>query len=114
MSFLRIFPISLFFFFLDIKKGLTLHKVPSYLVLNNLFPFITTKSLYLFIFLILSGWIQLGIEKLFVLTTRTVHWFQERGFQLAEIADLPDKKRQHYNYQRRSKILIQALQNKKG
>ncbi|APB80351.1 TPA: amino-acid N-acetyltransferase [Pasteurella multocida] len=57
---------------------------------------------------------QLGIEKLFVLTTRTVHWFQERGFQLAEIADLPDKKRQHYNYQRRSKILIQALQNKKG
>ncbi|EJS90046.1 N-acetylglutamate synthase, partial [Pasteurella multocida subsp. multocida str. Anand1_cattle] len=36
------------------------------------------------------------------------------GFQLAEIADLPDKKRQHYNYQRRSKILIQALQNKKG
>ncbi|MDA5608535.1 hypothetical protein, partial [Pasteurella multocida] len=37
---------------------LTLHKAPSYLVLNNLFPFITTKSLSLFIFLILSGWIQ--------------------------------------------------------
>ncbi|MDY0648487.1 hypothetical protein NMW14_01325, partial [Pasteurella multocida] len=37
---------------------LTLHKAPSYLVLNNLFPFITTKSLSLFIFPILSGWIH--------------------------------------------------------
>ncbi|MDO5054052.1 MAG: amino-acid N-acetyltransferase [Pasteurella oralis] len=52
---------------------------------------------------------QLGIEKLFVLTTRTVHWFQERGFQLAQLEDLPLKKRQHYNYQRRSKILILKL-----
>ncbi|SEQ86585.1 amino-acid N-acetyltransferase [Basfia succiniciproducens] len=52
---------------------------------------------------------QLGIEKLFVLTTRTVHWFQERGFRLANVEDLPKEKRDHYNYQRRSKILIQPL-----
>ncbi|GJH42790.1 amino-acid N-acetyltransferase [Pasteurella canis] len=52
---------------------------------------------------------QLSIERLFVLTTRTVHWFQERGFQLANIEDLPLKKRQHYNYQRRSKILIRQI-----
>ncbi|TCP96887.1 N-acetylglutamate synthase [Cricetibacter osteomyelitidis] len=52
---------------------------------------------------------NLGIEKLFVLTTRTVHWFQERGFRLAGVDDLPEKKRRHYNYQRRSKILIQPL-----
>ncbi|WP_133543344.1 amino-acid N-acetyltransferase [Mesocricetibacter intestinalis] len=51
-----------------------------------------------------------GIEKLFVLTTRTVHWFQERGFHLAAVEDLPQEKRAHYNYQRRSKILIQDLQ----
>lgn len=23
---------------------------------------------------------QIGLEKLFVLTTRSIHWFQERGF----------------------------------
>ncbi|PJG83405.1 amino-acid N-acetyltransferase [Caviibacterium pharyngocola] len=49
------------------------------------------------------------IAKLFVLTTRTVHWFQERGFRLADVADLPQYKRENYNYQRRSKILIQDL-----
>ncbi|PJG85282.1 amino-acid N-acetyltransferase [Conservatibacter flavescens] len=52
---------------------------------------------------------QQGVEKLFVLTTRTVHWFQERGFQLAQVEDLPAQKKVHYNYQRRSKILIQSL-----
>ncbi|MCK3658826.1 amino-acid N-acetyltransferase [Pasteurellaceae bacterium Pebbles2] len=52
---------------------------------------------------------NLNIEKLFVLTTRTVHWFQERGFKMANVEDLPQEKREHYNYQRRSKILIQDL-----
>ncbi|POY47553.1 amino-acid N-acetyltransferase [Avibacterium paragallinarum] len=50
-----------------------------------------------------------NIKQLFVLTTRTVHWFQERGFYLANVEDLPQEKREHYNYQRRSKILIQNL-----
>ena len=52
---------------------------------------------------------QQNIEKLFVLTTRTVHWFQERGFHLADVTDLPQDKRQHYNYARRSKILVKSL-----
>lgn len=52
---------------------------------------------------------ELHIGKLFVLTTRTVHWFQERGFQLADVDSLPKYKRETYNYQRRSKILIQDL-----
>ena len=52
---------------------------------------------------------QAGIGKLFVLTTRTVHWFQERGFRLANVEDLPKYKRDNYNYQRKSKILIQSL-----
>ncbi|MGQ0287184.1 amino-acid N-acetyltransferase [Pasteurellaceae bacterium 22721_9_1] len=53
--------------------------------------------------------INQGIEKLFVLTTRTVHWFQERGFRMANVEDLPTEKRENYNYQRRSKILILNL-----
>ena len=52
---------------------------------------------------------QANIEKLFVLTTRTVHWFQERGFRLANVEDLPKYKRDNYNYQRKSKILIKSL-----
>ncbi|WHP46530.1 amino-acid N-acetyltransferase [Mannheimia bovis] len=52
---------------------------------------------------------QLGMEKLFVLTTRTTQWFQERGFRLADAQDLPRYKRENYNYQRRSKVLILPL-----
>ncbi len=52
---------------------------------------------------------KMGIEKLFILTTRTTQWFQERGFELAEVEDLPKYKRENYNYQRKSKVLIQKL-----
>ncbi|MGL4858502.1 MAG: amino-acid N-acetyltransferase [Enterobacteriaceae bacterium] len=52
---------------------------------------------------------QLGLEQLFVLTTRSIHWFQERGFIPMEIEELPMEKRALYNYQRRSKILVQPL-----
>lgn len=52
---------------------------------------------------------KLQVEKLFVLTTRTTQWFQERGFVLSTTDDLPKEKREHYNYQRMSKILILEL-----
>lgn len=50
-----------------------------------------------------------GIEKLFVLTTRTAHWFLERGFAEAKISILPVKKQEMYNYQRCSKVFIKPL-----
>lgn len=50
-----------------------------------------------------------GLEGLFVLTTRTAHWFRERGFEPAEIADLPVEKQALYNYQRRSKVFLKPL-----
>ncbi len=46
---------------------------------------------------------QMGLKKLFVLTTRSIHWFQERGFTPAEVDVLPMQKQALYNYQRRSK-----------
>ncbi|WP_127960343.1 amino-acid N-acetyltransferase [Serratia microhaemolytica] len=52
---------------------------------------------------------QMGLTKLFVLTTRSIHWFQERGFVPAEVDMLPSKKQALYNYQRRSKILLADL-----
>lgn len=51
----------------------------------------------------------LGIDKLFVLTTRTAHWFQERGFKAASLDDLPMARKELYNYQRRSKVFIKSL-----
>ncbi|MBD2784956.1 amino-acid N-acetyltransferase [Xenorhabdus sp. DI] len=52
---------------------------------------------------------QSGLEKLFVLTTQSIHWFQEKGFEPAEIEMLPVEKQALYNYQRRSKILMLNL-----
>ena len=52
---------------------------------------------------------KLGIKRLLVLTTRTEHWFVERGFKLGNVDDLPAKKRDMYNYQRRSKVLFKTL-----
>ena len=50
-----------------------------------------------------------GIQKLFVLTTRSIHWFRERGFEPVEVSDLPVAKQKLYNYQRRSKILLKII-----
>lgn len=47
----------------------------------------------------------LGVKKLFILSTRTTHWFQERGFKVATLDDLPKAKKEGYNHQRQSKIL---------
>ena len=52
---------------------------------------------------------QMGLSKLFVLTTRSIHWFQERGFTPVDIDLLPESKKQMYNYQRRSKVLMADL-----
>lgn len=52
---------------------------------------------------------QMGLEKLFVLTTRSIHWFQERGFTPVDIDSLPESKKEMYNYQRRSKVLMANL-----
>ncbi|WP_018232567.1 amino-acid N-acetyltransferase [Thioalkalivibrio thiocyanodenitrificans] len=51
----------------------------------------------------------LGIARLFVLTTRTAHWFRERGFEPGDIKALPLRRRELYNYQRNSKVFIKGL-----
>lgn len=63
--------------------------------------------------LLLNSIIQLArqqrFDKLFALTTRSIHWFLEQGFELLTVDDLPAQKKQMYNYQRRSKILALTL-----
>lgn len=52
---------------------------------------------------------NMGIKQLFVLTTQSLHWFREQGFNEIGVASLPMAKQSLYNYQRRSKILSVAL-----
>ncbi len=49
------------------------------------------------------------LERLFVLTTRTAHWFRERGFNETGPEALPRQKRELYNFQRRSKVFVKNL-----
>jgi amino-acid N-acetyltransferase len=50
-----------------------------------------------------------GFKKLFVLTTRTAHWFLKRGFVHATVDDLPRDRQHMYNWQRKSLVLIKNL-----
>ncbi len=50
-----------------------------------------------------------NLNRLFVLTTRTAHWFQERGFEPANVTDLPVRKQGLYNWKRCSKVFIKNL-----
>ena len=52
---------------------------------------------------------ELGLGELFVLSTRTAHWFHERGFQPAGVERLPGRRRDLYNWQRRSKVFVKPL-----
>jgi amino-acid N-acetyltransferase len=52
---------------------------------------------------------RLKLKKLVVLTTRTEQWFVERGFTEVDIDALPASKRELYNYQRRSVVLVKRL-----
>jgi amino-acid N-acetyltransferase len=50
-----------------------------------------------------------GLRHVFVLTTQTEHWFLERGFEPARIADLPVDRQQLYNVRRGSKVFVKEL-----
>jgi len=50
-----------------------------------------------------------GARRLFVLTTRTSHWFLKRGFVLGRVTDLPPAKQASYNRSRNSLVFIKRL-----
>ena len=52
---------------------------------------------------------RLRLAEIFVLTTKTAHWFLERGFRTASVADLPQQKQALYNYQRKSQVYRKPL-----
>lgn len=50
-----------------------------------------------------------GLESIFVLTTRTMHWFIKRGFAEVDPDWLPEARKRKYNWDRRSKVLVKKL-----
>jgi amino-acid N-acetyltransferase len=50
-----------------------------------------------------------GLESIFVLTTRTMHWFIKRGFAQVEPEWLPEARKRKYNWDRRSQVLVKKL-----
>ena len=54
--------------------------------------------------------LELGMNHLYVLTTRTAHWFQERGFEDAGVDALPESRAVLFNWQRNSKVFCKVLE----
>jgi amino-acid N-acetyltransferase len=51
----------------------------------------------------------MGLKSIFVLSTRTTHWFIERGFVETDPGWLPERKQALYNYDRRSKVFVKEF-----
>ena len=52
-----------------------------------------------------------GLDSIFVLTTRTMHWFLKRGFAQVDPDWLPDARKRKYNWDRKSQVLVKKLVN---
>jgi N-acetylglutamate synthase-like GNAT family acetyltransferase len=50
-----------------------------------------------------------GLKSIFVLTTRTMHWFLKRGFVQAPIDWLPEARQRKYNLDRKSVVLVKKV-----
>jgi len=51
----------------------------------------------------------MGLQSIFVLTTRTMHWFIKRGFQQVDPDWLPEARKRKYNWDRKSMVLVKKL-----
>ncbi|MGJ7578789.1 amino-acid N-acetyltransferase [Variovorax sp. RHLX14] len=51
----------------------------------------------------------MGLQSIFVLTTRTMHWFIKRGFVQVDPEWLPDERKRKYNRDRRSQVLVKKF-----
>ena len=50
-----------------------------------------------------------GLDSIFVLTTRTMHWFIKRGFVQVDPDWLPEARKLRYNWDRKSQVLVKRL-----
>ncbi|MDO5691324.1 MAG: amino-acid N-acetyltransferase [Pseudomonadota bacterium] len=52
---------------------------------------------------------EMGLTSIFVLTTRTMHWFIKRGFRQVDPEWLPEARKRKYNWDRKSQVLVKNL-----
>ena len=52
---------------------------------------------------------EMGLTSIFVLTTRTMHWFIKRGFRQVDPDWLPEARKRKYNWDRKSQVLLKNL-----
>ena len=52
---------------------------------------------------------SMGLDSIFVLTTRTMHWFIKRGFVQVDPEWLPEARKRKYNWDRKSQVLVKRL-----
>ncbi|MDO8904549.1 amino-acid N-acetyltransferase [Hydrogenophaga sp.] len=50
-----------------------------------------------------------GLQSIFVLTTRTMHWFLKRGFVQVNAEWLPEARKRKYNWDRKSQVLVKKV-----
>ncbi len=50
-----------------------------------------------------------GLRRLFVLSTRTMHWFRECGYEPGDVEALPAQRQAMYNWQRNSKVFVKRV-----
>ena len=50
-----------------------------------------------------------GLDSIFVLTTRTMHWFIKRGFVQMDPDWLPEARKRKYNWDRKSQVLVKKI-----
>jgi amino-acid N-acetyltransferase len=51
----------------------------------------------------------MGLQSIFVLTTRTMHWFIKRGFVQVDPDWLPEARKRKYNWDRKSVVMVKKL-----
>ncbi|MDZ4160722.1 MAG: amino-acid N-acetyltransferase [Burkholderiales bacterium] len=51
----------------------------------------------------------MGLQSIFVLTTRTMHWFIKRGFVQVDPDWLPEARKRKYNWNRKSVVMVKRL-----
>jgi amino-acid N-acetyltransferase len=51
----------------------------------------------------------MGLQSIFVLTTRTMHWFIKRGFVQVDPDWLPEARKRKYNWNRKSVVMVKKL-----
>jgi amino-acid N-acetyltransferase len=55
--------------------------------------------------------VQKGAHMIFVLSTQTMEWFQERGFEEVSLDMLPPSRQATYNSSRGSKVYMKRITN---